>query len=71
MRSNLTMSTTTPRAAAAVFENIPPGSTPLLDHGNEDGMSTDIVSANQLSAEQQLTRFLQWLQFTDRGHLPC
>ncbi len=45
--------------------------TPLLDHGSEDGMSTDATTANKLSADQQLTRFLQWLQFTDRGHQPC
>jgi hypothetical protein len=63
------MSTTTPLASPAVSENVPPA--PLLDHGVEDGMSTDIVSANKLSAEQQLTRFLHWLQFTDRGHQPC
>ena len=44
---------------------------PLLDHGAEDGMSTDSASANQLPAEQQLARFLHWLQFTDRGHQPC
>ena len=43
----------------------------LLDYGTEDGMSTDRASANKLPAEQQLTRFLHWLQFTDRGHQPC
>ena len=43
----------------------------LLDYGTEDGMSTDRASANKLPAEQQLTRFLQWLRYTDRGTQPC
>jgi hypothetical protein len=65
------MNTTTPPAPFATVHNIVYGPLPLLDHGLEDGMSSDASTANKLPAEQQLTRFLQWLQLTDRGHQPC
>lgn len=46
--------------------------TALLDYAAADDCFSDAgLSATRLNAEEQLTRFLHWLQFTDRGHLPC
>lgn len=69
--SNVAMNTTTPPAPFATAHNMVYGPLPLLDHGMDDGVSSDAASPSQLPIEQQLTRFLQWLQLTDRGHQPC
>ena len=65
------MNTPTPPTPFATAHDMVYGPLPLLDHGVDDGMATDATTANKLSADQQLARFLQWLQFTDRGHQPC
>lgn len=60
----------TPTPPQTFFEDAS-HATPVFDNDAEGGMATDASSANKLSADQQLLRFLQWLQFTDRGHQPC
>ena len=65
------MNTSRPPAPFAPVKNMVYGPLPGFDHGMEDGMSSDAETSNLLPAEQQLARFLQWLQLTDRGHQPC
>src|SRR6185369_11093024 len=46
--------------------------TSLFDYASADDCFSDAgLSATKLGPDEQLTRFLKWLQFTDRGHLPC
>lgn len=61
----------TPTPPHAFSENALPVASPVFDNDADGGMATDALSANKLPADQQLLRFLQWLQFTDRGHQPC
>lgn len=45
--------------------------TSLCDYATADDCFSDAgLAAVKLTAEEQLTRFLHWLQFTDRGHQP-
>ena len=43
----------------------------LFDYTNADDCFSDAgLAAVKLNAEEQLKRFLHWLQFTDRGAQP-
>jgi hypothetical protein len=44
----------------------------LLDYSTADDCFSEAgLASAKLGAEDQLTRFLQWLQLTDRGAQPC
>lgn len=73
------MHTSRPTPDDARVNDRAPGRKPLLgratslfDYAEADDCFSDAgLAATKLNADEQLTRFLHWLQFTDRGHLPC